>query len=154
MYYILFCYFLLGWTLIRSLWFNFTWYQISNYRSSVQLFAGNDADEFNAVLKQQTTPKVLITTCRFNSGVCIFYAYHLCFWIFVLLNILCWLFWIDNYLITSILKKLHLTLYVYLHICLQRGPAFIEELMQVIPNSCYVKRGTYELKKVWHVQSS
>uniref|UniRef100_A0A0E0PT81 Brix domain-containing protein n=1 Tax=Oryza rufipogon TaxID=4529 RepID=A0A0E0PT81_ORYRU len=62
-----------------------------------ELFAGNDADEFNAVLKQQTTPKVLITTCRFNSG---------------------------------------------------RGPAFIEELMQVIPNSCYVKRGTYELKKI------
>jgi hypothetical protein len=39
----------------------------------VQLFAGNDADEFNAVLKQVVTPKVLITTCRFNSGVCIFY---------------------------------------------------------------------------------
>ncbi|KAK3128324.1 hypothetical protein QOZ80_6BG0459950 [Eleusine coracana subsp. coracana] len=62
-----------------------------------ELFAGNDADEFNAVLKQQMTPKVLITTCRFNSG---------------------------------------------------RGPAFIEELMQVIPNSHYVKRGTYELKKI------
>ncbi|WVZ82697.1 hypothetical protein U9M48_029932 [Paspalum notatum var. saurae] len=62
-----------------------------------ELFAGNDADEFNAVLKQHMTPKVLITTCRFNSG---------------------------------------------------RGPAFIEELMQVIPNSHYVKRGTYELKKI------
>ncbi|TVU12748.1 hypothetical protein EJB05_46404, partial [Eragrostis curvula] len=62
-----------------------------------ELFAGNDADEFNAVLKQHITPKVLITTCRFNSG---------------------------------------------------RGPAFIEELMQVIPNSHYVKRGTYELKKI------
>ncbi|XP_006655766.1 ribosome production factor 1 [Oryza brachyantha] len=62
-----------------------------------ELFAGNDADEFSAVLKQQTAPKVLITTCRFNSG---------------------------------------------------RGPAFIEELMQVIPNSSYVKRGTYELKKI------
>ncbi|CAL5050713.1 unnamed protein product [Urochloa decumbens] len=62
-----------------------------------ELFAGNDADEFNAVLKQHIIPKVLITTCRFNSG---------------------------------------------------RGPAFIEELMQVIPNSHYVKRGTYELKKI------
>uniref|UniRef100_A0A0A9F400 Brix domain-containing protein n=1 Tax=Arundo donax TaxID=35708 RepID=A0A0A9F400_ARUDO len=62
-----------------------------------ELFAGNDADEFNAILKQHITPKVLITTCRFNSG---------------------------------------------------RGPAFIEELMQVIPNSHYVKRGTYELKKI------
>nr|CAB3469422.1 unnamed protein product [Digitaria exilis] len=61
------------------------------------LYAGNDADEFSAVLKQHITPKVLITTCRFNSG---------------------------------------------------RGPAFIEELMQVIPNSHYVKRGTYELKKI------
>ncbi|KAL6861551.1 hypothetical protein ACP4OV_017251 [Aristida adscensionis] len=62
-----------------------------------ELFAGNDADEFNAVLKQQIIPKVLITTCRFNSG---------------------------------------------------RGPAFIQELMQIIPNSHYVKRGTYELKKI------
>ncbi|CAD6340398.1 unnamed protein product [Miscanthus lutarioriparius] len=61
-----------------------------------ELFAGNDADEFNAVLKQHITPKILITTCRFNSG---------------------------------------------------RGPAFIDELMQVIPNSHYIKRGTYELKK-------
>jgi hypothetical protein len=33
---------------------------------------------------------------------------------------------------------------------IQRGPAFIDELMQVIPNSHYIKRGTYELKKVWH----
>ncbi|XP_051197775.1 uncharacterized protein [Lolium perenne] len=62
-----------------------------------ELFAGNDADEFNAVLKQVVTPKVLITTCRFNSG---------------------------------------------------RGPAFIKELMQVIPNAQYVNRGTYDLKKV------
>ncbi|KAL5669133.1 hypothetical protein ACJX0J_021354 [Zea mays] len=61
------------------------------------MFAGNDADEFNAVLKQHITPEILITTCRFNSG---------------------------------------------------RGPAFIDELMQVIPNSQYVKRGTYELKKI------
>jgi hypothetical protein len=45
--------------------------------SCVQLFAGNDADEFNAVLKQQITPKVLITTCRFNSGVCVFYATYI-----------------------------------------------------------------------------
>ncbi|KAE8766351.1 hypothetical protein D1007_62427 [Hordeum vulgare] len=57
----------------------------------------NDADEFNAVLKQVVTPKLLITTCRFNSG---------------------------------------------------RGPAFIKELMQVIPNAQYVNRGTYDLKKI------
>ncbi|KQK19951.1 ribosome production factor 1 [Brachypodium distachyon] len=62
-----------------------------------ELFAGNDADEFNAVLKQQVTPKVLITTCRFNSG---------------------------------------------------RGPAFIKELMEVIPDAQYVNRGTYDLKKI------
>lgn len=35
-----------------------------------ELFAGNDADEFSAILKQHKTPKVLITTCCFNSGVC------------------------------------------------------------------------------------
>lgn len=62
-----------------------------------ELFAGNDADEFSAVLKQQAAPKILITTCRFNST---------------------------------------------------RGPAFIEELLSVIPNAHYFKRGTYELKKI------
>lgn len=30
----------------------------------------------------------------------------------------------------------------------QRGPAFIEELLSVIPNAQYYKRGTYDLKKV------
>ncbi|GJN01008.1 hypothetical protein PR202_ga18238 [Eleusine coracana subsp. coracana] len=78
-----------------------------------ELFAGNDADEFNAVLKQQITPKVLITTCRFNSG-------------FISMS--------SNNILSAA--------------SIQRGPAFIEELMQVIPNSHYVKRGTYELKKI------
>lgn len=30
----------------------------------------------------------------------------------------------------------------------QRGPAFIKELLTVIPNAHYFKRGTYDLKKV------
>ncbi|PRQ18304.1 putative anticodon-binding, Brix domain-containing protein [Rosa chinensis] len=30
----------------------------------------------------------------------------------------------------------------------QRGPAFIEELLSVIPNAQYYKRGTYDLKKI------
>lgn len=62
-----------------------------------ELFAGNDADEFSSILKQEFTPKILITTCRFNST---------------------------------------------------RGPAFIEELLSVIPNAHYYKRGTYDLKKI------
>ncbi|WOK95339.1 ribosome production factor 1 [Canna indica] len=62
-----------------------------------ELFAGNDADEFSKVLKQEMTPKILITTNRFNSS---------------------------------------------------RGPAFIQELLSVIPNAHYHKRGTYELKKI------
>ncbi|XP_020254609.1 ribosome production factor 1 [Asparagus officinalis] len=62
-----------------------------------ELFAGNDADEFSMILKQETAPKILITTCRFNSS---------------------------------------------------RGPAFIKELLSVIPNAHYFKRGTYELKKI------
>lgn len=37
---------------------------------NLQLFAGNDADEFSAVLKHGSNPKILITTCRFNSSVC------------------------------------------------------------------------------------
>jgi ribosome production factor 1 len=105
----------------------------------VQLFAGNDADEFNAVLQQHITPKVLITTCRFNSGVCVFYASDPCF------------------MKNNILFHMFLSLYLHLSsnsilsaACVQRGPAFIEELTQVIPNSHYVKRGTYELKKVCH----
>ncbi|CAH2072097.1 unnamed protein product [Thlaspi arvense] len=62
-----------------------------------ELFADIDADEFNPVLRREITPKVLITTCRFNST---------------------------------------------------RGPAFISEMLSVIPNSEYRKRGTYDLKKI------
>ncbi|XP_011025318.1 PREDICTED: ribosome production factor 1-like [Populus euphratica] len=62
-----------------------------------ELFAGNDADEFSSILKRERTPKILITTSRFNST---------------------------------------------------RGPAFISELLQVIPNAHYYKRGTYDLKKI------
>ncbi|XP_041000716.1 ribosome production factor 1 isoform X1 [Juglans microcarpa x Juglans regia] len=62
-----------------------------------ELFAGNDADEFSGILKREHIPKVLITTCRFNST---------------------------------------------------RGPAFISELLSVIPNAHYYKRGTYDLKKI------
>ncbi|XVF72907.1 hypothetical protein PTKIN_Ptkin12aG0158300 [Pterospermum kingtungense] len=62
-----------------------------------ELFAGNDADEFSSILKRDRTPKILITTCRFNST---------------------------------------------------RGPAFISELLWVIPNAHYYKRGTYNLKKI------
>ncbi|PRQ19608.1 putative anticodon-binding, Brix domain-containing protein [Rosa chinensis] len=46
---------------------------------------------------RESNPKILITTCRFNSS---------------------------------------------------RGPAFIEELLSVIPNAQYYKRGTYDLKKI------
>ncbi|XP_057959564.1 uncharacterized protein LOC131152020 [Malania oleifera] len=62
-----------------------------------ELFAANDADEFSSVLNDEHTPKILITTCRFNSS---------------------------------------------------RGPAFISELLSVIPNAQYYKRGTYDLKKI------
>ncbi|KAK9292995.1 hypothetical protein L1049_020978 [Liquidambar formosana] len=62
-----------------------------------ELFAGNDADEFSSILKHECTPRILITTCRFNST---------------------------------------------------RGPAFISELLSVIPNAHYYKRGTYDLKRI------
>ncbi|XP_034707638.1 ribosome production factor 1-like isoform X1 [Vitis riparia] len=62
-----------------------------------ELFAGNDADEFSSILNRKSDPKILITTCRFNST---------------------------------------------------RGPAFISELLSVIPNAHYYKRGTYDLKKI------
>ncbi|XP_052178215.1 uncharacterized protein LOC127791988 [Diospyros lotus] len=62
-----------------------------------ELFAANDVDEFSAILKCEWTPKILITTSRFNST---------------------------------------------------RGPAFISELLSVIPNAHYYKRGTYDLKKI------
>ncbi|RVW30937.1 Ribosome production factor 1 [Vitis vinifera] len=61
-----------------------------------KLFAGNDADEFSSILNRKSDPKILITTCRFNST---------------------------------------------------RGPAFISELLSVIPNAHYYKRGTYDLKR-------
>ncbi|KAK6776423.1 hypothetical protein RDI58_027424 [Solanum bulbocastanum] len=62
-----------------------------------ELFAGNDVDEFSAVLKNERSPKILITTSRYNST---------------------------------------------------RGPAFISDLISVIPNAHYYKRGTYDLKKI------
>lgn len=62
-----------------------------------ELFAELETDEFSGVLKTERIPKVLITTCRFNST---------------------------------------------------RGPDFIKELLEVIPNSAYRKRGTYDLKKI------
>ncbi|KAJ8898744.1 hypothetical protein K2173_004967 [Erythroxylum novogranatense] len=62
-----------------------------------ELFAANDADEFSSIIRRECAPKILITTCRFNSG---------------------------------------------------RGPAFISELLSVIPNAHYYKRGTYDLKKI------
>ncbi|KAH6767932.1 Ribosomal RNA processing Brix domain protein [Perilla frutescens var. frutescens] len=62
-----------------------------------ELFAGNDADEFSCILKEERTPKVLITTSRFHSS---------------------------------------------------RGPAFIRDILAVIPNAHYHKRGTYDLKKI------
>ncbi|KAL6963548.1 hypothetical protein U1Q18_034559 [Sarracenia purpurea var. burkii] len=62
-----------------------------------ELFAGNDVDEFSSILKRECTPKILITTCRFNST---------------------------------------------------RGPAFISDLLSVIPNAHYYKRGTNDLKKI------
>lgn len=62
-----------------------------------ELFAGNDCDEFSSILKRERAPKILLTTCRFNST---------------------------------------------------RGPAFISELLEVIPNSQYFRRGTYDLKKI------
>ncbi|KAH6764634.1 Ribosomal RNA processing Brix domain protein [Perilla frutescens var. frutescens] len=62
-----------------------------------ELFAGNDADEFSCILKEERTPKVLITTSRFHSS---------------------------------------------------RGPAFIRDILAVIPNAHFHKRGTYDLKKI------
>ncbi|KAK1274438.1 hypothetical protein QJS04_geneDACA010810 [Acorus gramineus] len=34
-----------------------------------ELFAANDSDEFAPILKQECTPKILITTCRFHSTI-------------------------------------------------------------------------------------
>lgn len=47
---------------------------VSMFKVSIflQLFADIDADEFNPVLRREVTPKVLITTCRFNSTVSLF----------------------------------------------------------------------------------
>lgn len=42
----------------------------------LKLFAGNDVDEFSAVLRNERTPKTLITTSRYNSTVSL---YILCF---------------------------------------------------------------------------
>ncbi|RWW07822.1 hypothetical protein GW17_00028782 [Ensete ventricosum] len=49
--------------------FPFDLHLLLGFYPSVQLFAGNDADEFSQVLKQAVTPKILITTNRFNSTI-------------------------------------------------------------------------------------
>lgn len=36
-----------------------------------QLFASNDVDEFSAVLRKDQVPKILITTSRLKSTVCL-----------------------------------------------------------------------------------
>ena len=41
------------------------------------MFAEIEADEFSAVLKGERVPKVLITTCRFNSTVCSSLSHHI-----------------------------------------------------------------------------
>ena len=93
----------------------------------LQLCVGNDADEFSVVLKKDRIPKILITTCRFNSSVCL--CNRFCFFSVGMANLL----W---------------TLFIWDFGRSQRGPAFIRELLSVIPNAHYYKRGTYELKKV------
>lgn len=37
----------------------------------MQLFVDNDADEFNPILNRERVTKILITTSRFNSSVCV-----------------------------------------------------------------------------------
>jgi hypothetical protein len=46
----------------------------------------------------------------------------------------------------------HISVEIWLDV--QRGPAFISELLTVIPNAHYFKRGTYDLKKVMCVSLS
>lgn len=95
------------------------------YCVQLQLFAGNDADEFSSILKRERAPKILITTCRFHSSVCTVLHSHF----------------------FANLCRLSLV-YGFFVLGLQRGPDLIKELLSVIPNAHYYKRGTYDLKKV------
>lgn len=97
-----------------------------------ELFAGNDADEFSCILKEECTPKVLITTSRFHSSVCFALQPKLRHQIFHI-SCCCLVFIVNCGLYDE----------------LQRGPAFIQDLLSVIPNAHYHKRGTYDLKKVF-----
>lgn len=96
---------------------------------NLQLFADIDADEFNPVLRREITPKILITTCRFNSTVSLLFF---CTEVTKSVKSTCLLWFLIQVMLLD----------------LQRGPAFISELLSVIPNSHYQKRGTYDLKKV------
>lgn len=59
--------------------------ELSNlYVFFLQLFAGNDEDEFSQVLKLEHEPKILITTCRFNSTVIVISIFCTFFEIFFL----------------------------------------------------------------------
>lgn len=102
-----------------------------------ELFVGNDADEFSCILKEERLPKVMITTSRFNSTVCFPPLPKLNCQIFHILRLCLMFFSVNGDLYNE----------------LQRGPAFISDLLSVIPNAYYHKRGTYDLKKVFELPS-
>lgn len=99
---------------------------------TMQLFVDNDADEFNPILNRERVTKILITTSRFNSSVCVSLFSFFC----------------SNFSRLSCTYPHFIFCNLYWSRCLQRGPAFISELLSVFPNAHYYKRGTYDLKKV------
>lgn len=46
----------------------------------LKLFAGNDVDEFSAILRKERDPKILITTSRYNSTVSLYFVFPYCFY--------------------------------------------------------------------------
>lgn len=112
---------------------------------SLQLFAGNDADEFSSIIKRDVGAKILITTCRFNSTVRFFIGLSYTVIFFLAMHFHGNL---PQAFTSARLGTLYLNLCLYVTYYLQIGPAFISELLSVIPNAHYYKRGTNDLKKV------
>jgi hypothetical protein len=114
-----------------------------------QLHAEDAADEFSAHFNHEHVPQILITSSRWCSTVCsssntleFNFTEEVMVWIYYFYDVRLWV----NFI--SISWSWSKDFWHSSWICKQITIKFIAELLQVIPNTYYYKRGSYELKQV------
>lgn len=90
--------------------------------------AGTNSKDINHYLSLPFNCTLMSSLFHFSSC----HVVYICYWV------------ASGCLIASLLRQV----VVWHSLNLQRGRSFIAELLSVIPNAHYYKRGTYELKKV------